>query len=263
MEEQPIEETVPAQVEETANPEVTMKQEMKQLLNEEQPTELSDKLKNRNEIISEIQKLCDKLGKPYPVKLKRKRKTELSEILAGLINQGINASYTAGQEKVKNDVEFKKECEKEQVITSSAVSALMNIQFLTYTAVERLSYSNKHRLGDHYLKDVVKSIQENEKKKEELRILLKNVYLLYREDLEEWMHPLTLLALFNVQHCASCITREGKEKNELDIVPAKDEKFEQPPKPTVIVKPKIAPKPQLRLSPVQERIKQLRAEKEK
>ena len=55
------------------------------------------------------------------------------------------------------------------MITSSAVSALMNIQFLTYTIVERLSYSNKHRLGNHYVKDVVKSIQENEEKKEELR----------------------------------------------------------------------------------------------
>ena len=235
--EQPTEQNVL----ETQEPEAIMKQEMTQVLNEENipkaAPELSDKLKNRDELMGEVKKLCDKLGKPYPPKLRRKRKTELSEILAGLINEGINASYTAGQEKVKNDVEYKKECEKEEVITSSAVSALMNIQFLTYTIVERLSYANKHRLGNHYVKDVVKSIQENEEKKQELRVLLKNVYLLYREELEAYMHPLTLLALFNVRHCASCITSEEAPAVDGEVIVVEQTQT---------------------LNPVEQRIKQLR-----
>ena len=243
--EQPTEQNVVAEDFEAREPEAIMKQEMTQVLNEDNipkiAPELSDKLKNRDELMGEVKKLCDKLGKPYPPKLRRKRKTELSEILARLINEGINASYTAGQEKVKNDVEYKKECEKEEVITSSAVSALMNIQFLTYTIVERLSYANKHRLGNHYVKDVVKSIQENEEKKQELRVLLKNVYLLYREELEAYMHPLTLLALFNVRHCASCITSE-------------DSRTEQYAEPKEV----IVMDQSLTLNPVEQRIKQLR-----
>jgi hypothetical protein len=175
---------------------------------EEEEVEISNKLHTRKEYISQISELSDKFGKNEPKGLKYMKKDKLKEEMSKLINDGVNSSFEMGKDQAIDS----QQQEANDIRTDFAVDSMVRLNYAAMMIAEKLTKNYKKQLGGNYIDDWVGSFERDELKKEELRRCLKAIFLEYREEIEQYVSPISVWAMLLISSGIQCIKTDIKEK---------------------------------------------------
>jgi len=183
---------------------------------EQQEVELSTKIKTRKDYIKTIKDLCEKLEIDVPKALTHKNKSDLKKILSTLATSGtkrINGLSKEDEEKCSD------------VQEQYGVMVLWQINTILFNVLEHQSYKFKSYLGGCVCKNVVKKLEENKNKCEQLRMALKKVWEEYREEIGQYMNCWTTLALVNISILSDSLEKEETKNNVVNnIINVKENK---------------------------------------